>query len=58
MLMLTSISSILSSKELTQVTDVVWTGNWNSESILTDVAMAENVHSKNQAINGLNLAAK
>jgi len=56
--MLTSISSILSSKELTQVTDVVWTGNWNSESILTDVAMAENVHSKNQAINGLNLAAK
>lgn len=31
--------SILCSKELAQVADVVWKGNWNSESILTAIAL-------------------
>jgi hypothetical protein len=56
--MLTSISSILSSKELTQVADVVWKGNDYSESILTPVALVENVHSKNQARNSVSLVAQ
>jgi hypothetical protein len=43
----TSISSILCSKELKQVTDVVLKGNWNSESIPMAVALVENVYSTN-----------
>jgi hypothetical protein len=56
--MLTSISSILPSKEFTQVADIVWKGNYNSEWIPTAVALVENVHSKNQTRNSVSLVAQ